>query len=86
MQTQTCALRALTLCSGQQLEIEPGQLTSCLCWLQERAEHAELHRVAAAAAAERDDLVAKLWASERGATSLGFLHRTDDLDVPRRKR
>lgn len=84
MQTQPCALRALTLCDGQRLEVSPDALTSCLCWLQERAEAAELHRIASAAAAEREAIVAQLWANERSSSS-GLLDRDrTDADVPRR--
>lgn len=60
MQEQTCALRALTLCDGHLLEIDPLRTVSCLCWLQERAEAAELHRVASAVADERSSVLQRL--------------------------
>lgn len=79
---QTCALRALTLCDGQQLEMPDRALTSCLCWLQERAEKAELGRVARAAAEERAAMQADLVARH---TASGSVSATEALRAAHRQ-
>lgn len=84
MREATCALRALTLCDGQRLEIDVDALTSCLCWLQERAEEAGLHAIAEACQTEREGALARMWSEERSSSS-GLLNRDrPDTDVTRR--
>lgn len=56
----TCALRALTLCDEQRLEQPEGDLATCLCWLEERAEEAGYHAVADGCRRQRAGLLERL--------------------------
>jgi hypothetical protein len=73
---QTCALRALTLCDGQQLEEPDHALTTCLCEFQRRAEESGDHAIADAASRERRRLLEAISAGDR---LLGQLDRPGDL-------
>lgn len=47
-QEQTCALRALTICDGQELEEPDGALTRCICdqlrWIDDLVDEVDLAR------------------------------------------
>lgn len=57
-QEQTCALRALTICDGQELEQPDHAVASCLCWLESASEDAGYPLVAQGCREQRDAFLA----------------------------